>query len=81
MQLLPDDIRVQYLARTVRDEAFEKRSATLSVWKKALVSIQTQADEACINGEFPDFVAGLLKRAERAGHGDENVMALVKVMT
>lgn len=81
MQLLPDDIRVQYLARTVRDEAFEKRSATLSVWKKALVSIQAQADEARINGEFPDFVAGLLKRAERAGHGDDNVMALVKVMT
>ena len=81
IDLFPGDRKVSNLAGVIRDNAFEERTATLSVWKKALQSIQEQARNAAIDAEFPDFVAGLLDRAEKAGHGDENVMAMIKVMT
>jgi 3-hydroxyisobutyrate dehydrogenase-like beta-hydroxyacid dehydrogenase len=81
IQLMPGDGQVQSLADVVRNQAFDQRTATLSVWKKALLNIQNQAVDAGINAEFPDFLAGLLDRAEKSGHGDENVMALIKVLT
>ena len=41
--------------------------------------VENQARDAGINCEFPDFVAGLFGRAIAAGHGQEDVAALVKV--
>ena len=81
IQLMPGDVLIQSLAGVVRNHAFDQRTATLSVWKKALLNIQNQAVDAGINAEFPDFVADLLGRAEKSGHGEENVMALIKVLT
>ena len=40
--------------------------------------IQQQALDAGINNEFPEFVSGLFKRAIAAGHGKEDVSALIK---
>ena len=38
-----------------------------------------QAREARINSEFPTFGLGLFKKAMAAGHGEEEVSALIKV--
>ena len=38
------------------------------------------ARESGINAEFPTFAAALFKRAMAAGHGDEEVAALIKVL-
>ncbi len=50
------------------------------MWGAALQRIQQQGVDANINTEFPDFVASFFKKAVDAGYGEENVMALVKVL-
>lgn len=81
MQLMPGDGQIQSLAGVVKNQTFDQRTATLSVWKKALLNVQNQTVDAGINAEFPNFVAELLGRAEKSGLGEENVMALIKVLT
>lgn len=44
------------------------------------VRILSQAHDAGINCEIPHFVTGLFERAIAAGHGEEDVAALVKVL-
>ena len=51
-----------------------------AIWGAALQRIQQQGIDANINTEIPDFVAGIFKKAIDAGYGQENVMALVKVL-
>jgi hypothetical protein len=50
-------------------------SATLRVWQEALRQIQRKAADTGIASEFPDFMAGILKRAIAVGHGEEHVAA------
>jgi 3-hydroxyisobutyrate dehydrogenase-like beta-hydroxyacid dehydrogenase len=77
-------IRVNSEARwiidTVKESAFGDPTATLSVWNAALRRIRDHARAAEINSEVPDFVAGILDRAEAAGHGSEHIAAMVKVL-
>lgn len=54
--------------------------ATLDVWANVVRRLQEQARDAEINGELPDFLAGLYDRGVAAGHGAEDVAALVKVL-
>jgi len=54
--------------------------ATISVWNAALQRIRTQTSDAGINSEVPDFIAGLFDRAIAAGHGDEDLVALIKLL-
>ena len=54
--------------------------ATIAVWNGALQRIRTQASDAGINSEVPDFIAGLFDRAIAAGHGDEDLVALIKLL-
>jgi hypothetical protein len=42
--------------------------------------IRGQAVDARINGEIPDFISGFIKRAIAAGHGEEDIAALIKVL-
>ncbi len=68
------------LAQIIHADAYADPDATLSVWEGALQRLQRQARDAGINGEVPDFVSGLFKRAIIAGHGEEDVAALIKVL-
>ncbi len=70
----------RYHANTLHSGDFENCTATLQVWRAALQHIQTQGREAGINTDFPDYVDSLFGKAVEAGYGQENVMALVKVL-
>ena len=65
---------------TVEEDAFGDPTATLTVWNAALQRIRGHARAARINSEVPDFVAGILDRAEATGHGAEHIAAMVKVL-
>jgi hypothetical protein len=68
------------LIDVVKKNAFANPEATLIVWNAALRRIREHAQDAAINSEVPTFVASILDRAEAAGHGEEHIAAMVKVL-
>ncbi len=80
ISLFPDNPDIQRYAKVIHEESFHECTATLQVWAAALQRIQQQGVDANINTEIPDFVASFFKKAVDAGYGEENVMALVKVL-
>ena len=80
ISLFPDDPGTQHFAKVIHENSFHECTATLQVWGAALQRIQQQGVDAKINTEIPDFIAGFFKKAVDAGYGEENVMALVKVL-
>ncbi len=80
VSLFPDNPDIRGYAKVIHDESFHECTATLQVWGAALQRIQQQGVDANINTEFPDLVASFFKKAVDAGYGEENVMALVKVL-
>jgi len=67
-------------ARKISENAYTNPGATLAVWEGALRRLQSQANDAGINSEIPDFASGLFKRAVMAGYGGEDAAALIKVL-
>jgi len=80
MPLFPDEPDIQRYTKVIHDGTFDECTATLQVWGAALQRIQQQAIEAKINSQIPDFIASFFKKAVDGGYGEENVMALVKVL-
>ena len=78
--LFDEGSTIRGYANVIHSSGFENRTATLHVWDAALQRIRTQGEDAAINTDFPDFVSNLFKQAVDAGYGEENVMALVKVL-
>ncbi len=78
--LFDEGSTIRGYANVIHSAGFENRTATLHVWDAALQRIRTQGEDAAINTDFPDFVSNLFKQAVDAGYGEENVMALVKVL-
>ena len=78
--VFPEDNSGRYLIDVVRSENYSDPGARLSVWNDALTRIRDQAADSAIGSEVPDFVAGILDRAEAEGHGDEHIAAMVKVL-
>lgn len=76
--------RPRELAEIVHSNVFELSSlhggASLVVWAGVVRRLQTQARDAGIDSELPDFLAGIYQRGVDAGHGEEDVAALVKVL-
>jgi len=72
--------RVQILARVVKEDNYLDSVATVDVWSSVARRIQEQARRAGINTDFPDFAAGVVERAMRAGYEGEDVAALIKVL-
>ena len=54
--------------------------ASLAVWADVVDLIQKQAKDSGISAELPDLLATIYHRALDAGHGDEDVAALYKVL-
>ncbi len=80
ISLFPDEPDTQHYAKVIHEGTFHECTATLQVWGAALQRIQQQGVDANINTQVPDFVASFFKKAVDAGYGEENVMALVKVL-
>jgi len=79
-QLFPDGDRVRVLARRVRCEDYLQPDATVAVWAAVSRRFGEQARDAGIGSEFPNFAASVISRAIDAGHTNEDVAALVKVL-
>jgi len=80
ISLFTDKPDIQHYARVIHEESFHECTATLQVWGAALRGIQQQGIDAGINTDIPDFAASFFDKAIEAGHGQKNVMALVKVL-
>lgn len=80
IDLLPDDAALRSYAQVIHTGAYQDRTATLAVWGGALARVQRHAVDAGINSQVPDFIAGFFRKAIDAGYGEENVMALYKVL-
>ena len=80
ISLFPDNPDIQHYAKVIHEGSFHECTATLQVWGAALQRIQQQGGDANINTQIPDFVASFFNKAVDAGYGEENVMALVKVL-
>jgi 3-hydroxyisobutyrate dehydrogenase-like beta-hydroxyacid dehydrogenase len=78
--LFPKGDRAREFTSVVHEAAYGSTGATLAVYYAALQRVQSQARDAKINCEVPNFAAELFDRAIAAGHGLEDVAALVKVL-
>ncbi len=76
--------RARELAEIVHAGAYALGSlhpgATIRVWEGVVQRLQSQAGDAGMTSEVPDFISGVFKRAVAAGHGEEDVAALIKVL-
>lgn len=68
------------LAKTIAAGTFAKTGGPLRVWAYGFDRIREQARKRGISQELPDLIARLMRQAIAAGHGDEDIAALVKVM-
>ena len=78
--LFPAGDRSRTFAQVIHADSYGQPPASLGVWYAALQRVQIQARDAGINSEVPGFAASLFKRAMAAGHGEEDVAALIKVL-
>ncbi len=82
--LFAEGDRARELAEIIHAGAYELSSlhpgATIRVWEGVVQRLQTQARDAEMNNELPNFMSGIFKRAIAAGHGEEDVAALIKAL-
>lgn len=74
------DEPARWIVEVIRNNAFEKPTATLGVCNASLRMIQRHAREQKVDSSFPDFVVAILDRAEEAGLGSEHIAAMVKII-
>jgi 3-hydroxyisobutyrate dehydrogenase-like beta-hydroxyacid dehydrogenase len=77
--MLPEGDRARILVSRIRRDHYIEPDATVGVWDAVSRRLNDQAQDRGINAEFPGFAASIVRRAMRAGYGDEDVAALVKV--
>jgi 3-hydroxyisobutyrate dehydrogenase-like beta-hydroxyacid dehydrogenase len=82
--LYPVGNRARELAEIIHAGDFSLGSlydgATIRVWEEVVQRLQTQARDAGMNGDLPDYLSRLFKRAVAAGHGEKDIAALIKVL-
>ena len=82
--LFAEGDRARELAEIVHAGAYALGSlydgATIRVWRGVVQRLQTQARDAEMSSEFPDNISGIFERAVAAGHGEEDLAALIKVL-
>lgn len=78
--LVPENPTLQTYMQVIHDESFDDFTASLRVWTEALHHVQQQGIDAAINTEIPDFASRLFNRALTAGHGQKNVMSVIKIL-
>lgn len=64
----------------IQSGRFEVSQSPLRISAEATERLAQTAKSARINAEFPNFATGLFKRAVTAGHGEEELAALIKVL-
>jgi len=70
----------KHLGEVIQTDSYENPEASLASYAGAVERLLQQAQDARIDSAFPAFTAGLFKRAITAGHADEEVASLIKVL-
>ncbi|MBT8437844.1 MAG: NAD(P)-binding domain-containing protein [Gammaproteobacteria bacterium] len=78
--VIPESEYAHHYIQKVADGNYTDTTATLDTWATAFESISRQAMDAGINDELPQLMSSLFDRARKAGLGDEDITALVKVL-
>lgn len=78
--VIPKSEYAHVYIQKIADGNYTDTTATLGTWATAFESISRQAADAGINDEMPRLVSSLFERARKAGLGDEDITALVKVL-
>ena len=69
----------KYEGAVIQSGNYEISESPLKISVEATERLAQEAREDGINSEFPTFVSKLFQKAAAAGHGDEEVAALIKV--
>jgi 3-hydroxyisobutyrate dehydrogenase-like beta-hydroxyacid dehydrogenase len=72
--------QAQWLAGYIARREYDNPGAPIRLWRAALSLIQSQAAEAGIAAELPDFAARILDKAIAAGHGEHHIGAIAEVL-
>lgn len=64
----------------IRSGDFSVSQSPLSISVEATERIARAARDAGIDAAFPEFVSGVLRRADEAGYGEEEAAAIIKVL-
>lgn len=82
--LYPEGNRTRELAEIVHAGDFGLGSlydgATVRVWGEVVLRLQSQARDAGMTSELPDLLSRVFKRAVAAGHGEEDIAALIHAL-
>lgn len=82
--LFEEGDRVKELAEIVHAGDYALGSlyagTTIRVWEGVVQRLKAQAHDVNMNSELPDFFSSIFNRAVAAGHGEEDVAALIKVL-
>lgn len=79
-ELFPESDYAHFYVKTMLEENFYDTPATLRIWAGALEAIRKHAVDCGINSEAPTFFASQFEKALKAGYGEEDVAALIKVL-
>lgn len=71
---------LKYEGEVIQSGDFKVGESPLKISVEATERIAKAARDSGINDEFPAFASDLFKRAAKAGYGDEEVAALIKVL-
>jgi 3-hydroxyisobutyrate dehydrogenase-like beta-hydroxyacid dehydrogenase len=75
-----DIVEVQHLGAAIQANEFSKPGASLAVYSGILDRVLSQARDARINDEIPQFANRILKRGMQAGLGDQEIVSLIKLL-
>jgi hypothetical protein len=71
---------IKHAGEVIQTETFNRPQSSVKTCTVGFELFVKQAREARINSVFPTFGLGLFKKAMAAGHGEEEVAALIKVL-
>lgn len=71
---------LKYEGEVIHSGDFTVSQSPLKISTEATQRIAKAARDSGINDEIPSFVAGLFERAQKAGYGDEEIAALIKIL-
>lgn len=78
--LFGEDDRMRILVNRIANADFDQSDSSMQIWNCIVERYLMQAQGANISKEFPEFVAGLIKRAVQSGYGDKDISALAAVL-
>lgn len=75
-----DAVEIAHLGQVLQNNDFENPSASINVYSGVADRILAQASTAGIDASIPEFASMLYKKGVAAGLGDEEVVALIKLL-